>query len=299
MSEKVITSRAKWVLAELIPVVIMLGVGLLGVVMGVTEVFTTEGAYILAIPGFALFAFLVYENLKRKKRSTLNAKLENDEKYTLSVWMTKPNKDKWKGRLDANGKNKAALVDTKQIAFEDVQGTPVVAFKLGKGNQMIVPTRIIEDKDEVRLYIVEGISNAKNVSFASPKDKSAFETVITGNSIKASALKEKTDIAAPTKEWEKDKRATRTDYSSLLDEEPALGSSDSGSDSVKEEEAPVVPKGPVQATQVIGYGKYDKKSNDDLISEALDKAEAKLDEAAASQDEWEKDIPLKPGQTEK
>lgn len=293
MSEKVINSRAKWVLAELIPVVLMLGIGLLGVVMGVTEVFTTEGAYILAIPGFALFVFLLYENLKRKKRSTLHAKLANDEKYNIAVWMTKPTKDKWKGRLDADGKNKGALTDTKQIAFEDVQGTPVVAFKIGKANQVIIPTRIIEDKDELRSYIIDAVTNAKNVTFASPKDKNAFEALLTGNTVKVSELRNKTSVSSPTKEWEKDKKVVRTDYSSLQDEETPIEGSVSDSNEEKVEPHTLTPKAPVQATQVIGYGKYAKKTNDDLISEALDKAEAKLDKANAGEEEWEKNITLK------
>jgi hypothetical protein len=273
MSEKIVSARAKWVLQEIIPVILTLGIGLLSLFLGITETFTLSGAIIGMVVGFGLMIYLLFENGKRKRRSTLFANLKNDENHNISVWMRKPNKDKWKGKLD-EGKNSGDLAETSYITFEDVLGTRVAVISLRKDKKVYIPTRLIEDNDETRLYLVDAIAKAGDkVKFKNKVDSENFSALLVGNKItpKQTAT---TEVAQPSEEWKKKKKVTEKEYAKTSDKAVELP------ERVKEANVPSnTVKANVQATQVVGYGAYKPKTISDSVSEALDNHEAKLVEA--------------------
>lgn len=282
MSEQIVSSKAKWVLQELIPVILTLGIGLLSLFLCITEKITLAGSVIGMVAGFGLMLYLLFENGKRKRRSTLFAKVSNNDKHTLSVWMRKPNKDKWKGRLD-EGKNSGDLNEATYVAFESVMGTNTVVVTLNKNKKLYIPVRLIEDNDTVRLYIVDAIADAgEKVKFKSKKDSEDFATLLVGSKIEKEKKTEKV-VAQPSEEWKREGRKTveKAEYakSEPVEEKAAAPKVDLAdkTEEVKPVAAPVAKN--VQATQVVGYDRYKAKSVEEKVDDAINAIDIRKSEA--------------------
>lgn len=160
MAETTVKGKAPWLLGEITPILITFALGAGSLVLGLTNAFNLTGGIIGAVIGIGLALFLVYVNAGRKKKSTLVAELKNDRKYGIKVWMVKPNKVKWNGKLDATGKNSANLVGGYRVTLDDVQGTKTLVFHVAKGRQFLIPVRFFRDNTQVATYFAE----ARNLS---------------------------------------------------------------------------------------------------------------------------------------
>lgn len=282
MSETVVSSRAKWILQELIPLVIVLGVGLLGVLLGITEVFTFEGSMIVSIAGFGLFVFLVFENAKRKNRSTLFARLGNDEEKSISVWMKKPTKDKWQGKLDKDA-NEGKLANLKGVTMISIMGTRVASFSINGTKRLYVPVRLIEDNDDVRIYIAEAVAAVGGkLKFDNKEQAEEFKAIISGEEF--AVAKEEREISQPTEEWKRGKKRSTEPANYKKAEEAPKPIVES---EFKGEETPAAPRN-VQATRAVGYDKYRKKTDAEKINDAvvgIDILEAKKEAERAKKEE--------------
>jgi hypothetical protein len=193
-----VVNRARWTFGELLPVVIFGALGFLGVFLGITEQFTLSGAIITAVVGFGLTAYVIGMSSGRKRKSTLYAKFENDDDYTLSVWMKKPIKEKWNEKID-EGKNITKLMDVTSIKMETIRSnksasggaTRVIRFDAGKKKPMYVPIRIAQT-DAVRKYIAEAIEKkGGKVAFDNTADAKEFTAILTGTEYERTAADEK------------------------------------------------------------------------------------------------------------
>lgn len=179
METVTITSKAKWTLQELIPIVITLALGLFGLFAGITGYFVFGGAVTTAVVGFGLLALIMYTNIHRKYKSTLYAKLSNDKNFNIEVWMRKPLKDKWQGKMDA-GNNKGALSKLNNIKMDTLRGTRLVVLELNSGKPVIIPVRLAET-DGVRSYLAEAIKARGNkVKFENDNNMREFTAILKG-----------------------------------------------------------------------------------------------------------------------
>lgn len=160
MTEKTVKGKAPWILGEIVPILITTAIGAGAIILGLIGQFNLVGAVSGAVVGFGLTLFLLYVNASRKRKSTLVAELKNDPKYGLKVWMVKPNKNKWKDKMDYAGTNSVNLVGKYKVVVEDVLGTQTLVFQVSKGKQFILPVRFLRDNSILAKYVAE----AKNAS---------------------------------------------------------------------------------------------------------------------------------------
>jgi hypothetical protein len=180
METVLVTAKAKWNLQELIPVVLTGGLGLLGLFLGTTGTFTTSGSIITMSVGFGLTLLILNISFGRKRKSTLFAKLGNNEDLSIEVWMRKPIKDKWQGKMD-EGKNIGSLANIRKIKMDNIRGTRVVVFFMnGEQKPFYLPTRLL-NTDAVRKYIAKALAQlGGKVKFESKEDAIEFKALLTG-----------------------------------------------------------------------------------------------------------------------
>lgn len=148
----IVKARAPWTLSEALPVVIMFGLGVFSITGFILNWIVIGLAVFLGIIGFGVGLYLVYVNLSRKKKSTLNA--EWDANGEVRVWMNKPNKTKWKGKLDVDGKNVFNINKEHKVRLEDIEGSDTLVFSYEKGKQYYVPVRFLRDSEEFTNFLV-------------------------------------------------------------------------------------------------------------------------------------------------
>ncbi len=160
MSDKtLVKARAPWTLSEALPVIIMLGLGVFAITGFVLNWIVIGLAVFLGLIGFGVGLYLVYVNLNRKKKSTLNA--EWDDKGEVRVWMNKPNKTKWNGKLDIDGKNIFNVNKDHKVTLEDIQGSDTLVLSPEKGKQYYVPVRFLRDSEEFTNFLVTAAETHK------------------------------------------------------------------------------------------------------------------------------------------
>lgn len=187
MEKVTIVDRAKWNFQELIPIVIFVGLGLLGIYMGIVGTFSLFGMISTIVVGFGLSLFIFYTSFSRKKNSTMYAELGNDKNYNISIWMKKPLKDKWQGKVD-KGKNKGKLALVNKVVMESITdkrsakggSTRTIKFELDNEKPVYLPTRLAK-RDAVRTYVADAIKErGGKVSFDSKADLKEFQALLTG-----------------------------------------------------------------------------------------------------------------------
>lgn len=180
MKTVLVTAKAKWNLQELIPVVLTGGLGLLGLFFGTTGTFTQSGSIITMVVGFGLTLLILNISFSRKRKSTLFANLGNDENLSIEVWMKKPIKDKWQGKMD-KGKNKGNLDSLASIKMDSIRGTRVVVLYVDGGKKpLFIPTRLAE-KDIIRKYLAQALEQlGGKLKFESKEDSIEFKALLTG-----------------------------------------------------------------------------------------------------------------------
>lgn len=179
MNSKIVSSKAKWTMQELLPIVITFGIGLLGVFFGITTYFALYGAIITAVVGFGLAVMIAYISFNRKRKSTLFAVLADDKNYNIEVWMRKPLKYKWQGKID-KGKNRGAITKIVHVEMESLQGTRIIVCLLPNRKTLYLPVRLVEN-DEVRKYVAEGIQKAGgHMRFKTKDNATEFRAILAG-----------------------------------------------------------------------------------------------------------------------
>lgn len=300
MTEKIISSKAKWNLQELIPVIIMLGIGLFALYMYISGTWLIEMSIIIGLFGFGLFAWLTYLNLHRKWKSTLFAELGENDKFDLSVWMRKPLKTKWNGKID-EGKNKIPLTETRFVFMESILSTRVIVFNYAKGKNFYLPVRFVKENEELRLYLVDAVvAMDGKLKFKNKTDKTEFEAILLGEGKAYGTDKSGIDPATATVEGEKkvQKKTVKTEETKPV-EKAVVADVEEDNDAIFKddvieqiEETPepeqkefTIAPAPVVATQVIGYGKYEKKDTVGQIDDVMNKLSQKMDEDAREKEE--------------
>jgi hypothetical protein len=265
-----VVNRARWTFGELLPVVVFGGLGFLGVFLGITEQFTLSGAIITAVVGFGLTAYVIGMSSGRKRKSTLYAKFENDEDYTLSVWMKKPIKEKWNEKID-EGKNTTKLMDVTSIKMETIRSnksasggaTRVIRLDAGKKKPMYVPIRIAQT-DAVRKYIAEAIEKkGGKVAFDNTADAKEFTAILTGTEYERTAADEK-DVPKVT--------ATAKDVKPRAVAAPAEDDNDDieANEEVIAAEDRIIDFGTVEKPhRVIGYEAYRTLTPEEKVHNAI------------------------------
>lgn len=180
METVLVTEKAKWNLQELIPVVLAGGLGLLGLFLGTTGTFTTTGSISTMVVGFGLTLLILNSSFRRKRKSTLFAKLGNDENLSIEVWMRKPIKDKWQGKMDA-GKNTGSLANINRIKMDSIKGTRVVVFFMNNEKKPFYLHVRLLNTDAVRKYLAKALEQlGGKVKFESKEDATEFKALLTG-----------------------------------------------------------------------------------------------------------------------
>lgn len=282
MSKKIVFGRASWTLGELLPIILTLGFGLLSLSTVFTEMWPVELARIGMIVGFGLTIYLVIVNWNRKRKSTIFAELENDDKYNVSVWMRKPLKHKWNGKLD-HGENKGALLDTKRISMISVMSTRVIMFHLADNKQLYVPVRLLQENREARLYIVEAVEAlGKKLKFTNNKDKEEFEHILLGKG--KVYLNEKNNTIPQEKQPQTNKQPSTVSTDDQPDPSDPIVEFETGEElepvSAEPEKTANINETVPQRmpTKAIGYEQYAPKSLNDTIAEAMDLMDKKKGE---------------------
>ena len=278
MENVTVTSRARWTFQEILPLVITFGIGLVGLFFGITGYFIIGGAVMTAVAGFGLFLFLIYTNLKRKRKSTLFAVLGNDKNFNIEVWMKKPMKDKWLGKLD-KGKNKGKLALLRNIKMETIRGTRVIVLQLQNNSPVYVPVRLAQT-DAMRKYLADVVkSKGGKVAFESKANAAEFSALLAGTdyTIPAEPVKDKTIGFTPDPVAEKIAagKTTRKTLAPVVvkpsekiaAEKPVIQDTP-----VKEVETPEAEKETgtseesPKAKRKIGYGAYKKETIDPMVA---------------------------------
>lgn len=295
MSEKLISSRAKWNLQEIIPVIIVLGLGLLALYAYISELWPSELAIIGMIVGFGLVVYLFGLNFNRKRKSTLFADLKNDDKFGISIWMRKPLKHKWNGKLD-KGNNEASLANTRFVVMDSIMSTRVMVFNTGKGKNLYVPVRLVTENEEARLYLIEAVEALGNqLKFKNKEDKSEFEQILLGEGNAYKKVDNATEFDAQGNQTLKHSEPSLALGGEVV---PDIKEAQADDEEVKKEEEPASfgyeqdPSlvSPINVTRAIGYDKYEKKTVSGQIDEVIGDLNKRLDKEA--QEKEEKLMPL-------
>jgi hypothetical protein len=152
---------ARWTFQEVLPIIILLGIsGLMWVLYATQSI--TEIWLAIALSGifFGFAALVIYVSARRKWKSTLFAELSNDKNYNIEIWMRKPLKEKWKGRMD-RGNNKGALATIVGADFDNIEGTPVMLINLKSGKPLTIPNRLAETT-ALKTYLGSAVSKQSN-----------------------------------------------------------------------------------------------------------------------------------------
>lgn len=159
--EKIVSVKAPWTFSEMVPIIVALGIGLLAVFLYITDTWALGPTIFVGFIGFGLMVLLLNVNFGRKKKSTLFAEFDGSDDYGVRVWMRKPQKLKWNGKLDKDGKNIFNLVDTHKVTLTKIESTPVFVFSPRKGQIFYVPTRFLRDNEQLAQYVYEASKKSK------------------------------------------------------------------------------------------------------------------------------------------
>lgn len=284
MNNILVTNKAKWNFQEILPVIILGAIGLFGVFQGITQSITLAGSIIIAVIGFGLAFYVVAISSSRKWKSTLFARLTEDEDLNIEVWMRKPIEDKWSGKLD-EGKNKLQLAKINSVKMEIVRGTPVIVLKAKDKRPLYIPVRLAET-DELRAFISKAVAlKGGKLSFENTTQAKEFAAIIAGGAIVNKQVNTKAQVIVPAKS-----KSISEQIEEQVAEEKALEDARTEASSaekaqveeIEEIEVPVEEKIVPQIEKTknkIDYRAYYTMSATDLITNALIDAQEKEDAA--------------------
>lgn len=254
---RIIKNRAKWNVQEILAIIIFLGViGLVGISYA-TQVIT-ELALVIVFASIALgvVLLLIVMSLRRKSRSTLFAKLNDDRNHNIQVWMRHPKKTKWKGRMD-EGTNKGPLATIIGAHFEDIEDTPVMVIKLKGGKPVMIPLRLAE---------MEAIKKYLGSAVASTSTKLKFDNKETATKF-ASMIILPTEEELAKKEYQPDVvEEVVEDKKNLSEQTETVDSANDQSLDVEIQEKPIKPSKQIK----LDYSEYNKpviRDNSPVLSE--------------------------------
>jgi len=281
MDTILVTNKAKWNFQELLPIIILSGVGLYGVFQGITQAFALYGAITTAVIGFGLAAYITAISTSRKWKSTLFARLTDDKNLNIEVWMRKPMEDKWVGKLD-EGKNKAKLANINGVKIETIRGTRVLALKTKENRLFYIPKRLAET-DELKAFISKAVAQAGGkLTFENKEQAKEFADLIAGG---ANIVPKNNPVIAPEKrktldeQIAEEKEAEAREAAAKEAANPTIievAEAEPVEIIVEEEIIPQVTK----TKNKIDYRAYYKMSATDVITNALIDVEEKAAEDA-------------------
>jgi hypothetical protein len=280
MDNILVTHKAKWNFQEILPIIILGGLGLFGVFQGIIQSITLAGSIIIAVVGFGLALYVIAISSSRKWKSTLFARLTEDEDLNIEVWMRKPIEDKWAGKLD-EGKNKLQLATISSVKVENVRGTPVIALKAKDKRPLYIPVRLAET-DELRSFISKAVAlKGGKLSFENTAQAKEFAAIIAGGATVKRKVNTKAQVIVPAKSKTISEQIAEqlAEEKAIEDAKPkAIPVEESELEKLEAIELPVeedlVPQ-IVKTTNKIDYRAYYTMSATDLITNALIDAEEK------------------------
>jgi hypothetical protein len=245
---------------EIVPIIVMYGVAVLSAIGGfITEAVAPAVGIIGIVSLGGLATYVLIESARRKKNSTLYAKLADDKNLTIEVWMRKPIKDKWRGKLD-EGKNTAKLANIVGVKFDKVMGTRVMTILTKGGKPLYVPIRLAQE-DAVKDYLGLAVSRNSKLKFDEKEWAEEFAKYVNlpKEEDAEKFFAEAVDIEEP--------EAVETDEEELPLPENIYAE--------EEKVGPVLPEAPVAEREVVSfdYSRFRRKSTSESIGDALEKAD--------------------------
>lgn len=163
MTNRIITQKARWNFQEIIPLIALYGFTLGNVIAIIVDPENMGLPLTGAIVFVILATWILIVSFKRKRNSTLYAKLGDDKNLNIEVWMRKPIEDKWRGRMD-KGKNKSKLANIIEVRFETLKGTRIITFLTKEGKSFDLPTRLAA-LTPIKEYLGLAVTKAGELSF--------------------------------------------------------------------------------------------------------------------------------------
>ncbi len=287
---RIIRNVARWTFQEILPIIILLGIAGLMWILYVTD---SGVAFLLAIilsaAAVLLAGLVTFVSARRKWKSTLFAKLGDDKNSNIEIWMRRPIKTKWKGKMDA-GKNTGALATIVGVSFENILGTPVINILLKNGSPVILPTRLAE-MTAIKEYLGIAVSKQPNkLQFADKDTATKFASFLimpdktTQETLKKDAL---TTVASEAEDKEEnvvsvkkvDKVTTKSSTKAITKKSPvAVPLSAEKTNPLSKEAEDVVAKAVMtQKKQIkIDYSEYNEPVKKDNSPVLTDKGSTKV-----------------------